>query len=86
MRDAQDRFCAPLSSLDVGEAKIFTGLEPGTAAERSSRVHRWVRRCRPAVGVADYCGYGRDSRERALDSLTFPTCGRCAGQTATVTP
>jgi hypothetical protein len=72
MPEPEDEFFAPLADLDVGDAKIFMGLELGDGVEALKARTRQVRRYLPEFGLAHYCGYGRDSRERLpklLDDL-----------------
>jgi hypothetical protein len=64
MSNADESFFAPLRDLDVGDARIFLGLETGDGAEELMRRVRAARTVLPSFGIGHYCGYGRDDAQR----------------------
>ncbi|MYF07444.1 MAG: hypothetical protein F4233_06040 [Rhodospirillaceae bacterium] len=72
MEYADDAFFKPLDSLQVGDAKVFLGLELADGVDAMVQRARAARRYLPSFGVSHYCGYGRDDPERVrrlLDDL-----------------
>lgn len=75
MRDAGDAFFKPLEDLNVGEAKIFLGLELADGVEAMLRRAASARKFLPEFGVAHYCGYGREKPARVQALLTDVVAG-----------
>jgi hypothetical protein len=75
MRDAGDAFFKPLEDLDVGDAKIFLGLELADGVEAMVRRATSARKFLPEFGVAHYCGYGREEPARVPELLADIVAG-----------
>ena len=68
-READEAFFAPLADLDVGDARVFLGIEGGDGAEELHRRVLAARKALPSFGISHYCGYGRDSADRMPELL-----------------
>lgn len=60
MASAGENFFAPLEDLEVGDTRIFLGLDTGDGIEGLLGRARSARRYLSNFGIAHYCGYGRD--------------------------
>lgn len=54
-------FFAPLTRLDIGDARVFLGVEAKDGREALLRRARAAREFLPSFGISHYCGYGRDT-------------------------
>lgn len=81
MRDAGDAFFKPLEDLDIGEAKVFLGLELADGVDAMVLRAEAARKYLPDFGVAHYCGYGRQEPARVRELLADLAAG--ADQIAT---
>ena len=75
MRDSDDDFFRPLEALDVGDAKVFLGLELADGVEEMVRRASSARKFLPDFGVAHYCGYGREEPARVRQLLADIVAG-----------
>jgi hypothetical protein len=70
LRSEDDGFFAPLSELEVGDARVFLGLVlhvdgiPGL-----ERRHRTASKYLSDFGVANYCGFGRQPGEDGMETM-----------------
>lgn len=60
MPDPDEEFFAPLARLEVGDARVFLGIECSDGLEALMHRAELARRHLPDFGIAHYCGYGRD--------------------------
>ena len=81
MREADEDFFRPLQDLEVGDAKVFLGLELADGVDEMVRRAEAARRFLPDFGVAHYCGYGREEPARVKELLADIAAGadRLAG-------
>ena len=63
-KEADRQFCAPLAGLDIGEARVFLGLEWKDGPDAMLRRAKAAREFLPSFGMSHFCGYGRDSVEQ----------------------
>ena len=64
VRQPDEAFFAPLSGLDIGDAKVFLGMVHHTDGIQDYRRRRdLARKYLPEFGIASVCGYGRVARE-----------------------
>jgi hypothetical protein len=68
-KDAGREYFAPLQRLDIGNTKVFLGIEVGDGYEAMSRRISAAREFLPDFGVSHYCGYGRDAEGRMPELL-----------------
>ena len=71
-KEADRTYCAPLADLDIGEARVFLGLENKDGRDAMLRRIKIAREFVPSFGISHYCGYGRDAVEQMpalLDDL-----------------
>lgn len=69
-RSDDDSFYAPLSELNVGDARVFLGLAMNVDGEvglklREKTAHRYL----TDFGVANYCGFGRQPGTDPIETL-----------------
>lgn len=69
MREADDDFFRSLKDLDVGDAKVFLGIELADGVDEMVRRADAARKFLPDFGVAHYCGYGRQEPARVRELL-----------------
>ena len=69
MREADDDFFRSLKDLDVGDAKVFLGIELADGVDEMVRRADAARKFLPDFGVAHYCGYGRQELARVRELL-----------------
>lgn len=81
MRDADEAFFRPLRDLEIGDARVFLGLELADGVDEMIRRAETARKFLPDFGVAHYCGYGRETPDRVRELLTDIAAGadRLAG-------
>ena len=60
-KDAGRDYCEPLAKLDIGEARVFLGVEAKDGRDELLRRAEAAREFLPSFGISHYCGYGRDS-------------------------
>jgi len=75
MHDADEAFFAPLKDLQIGEAKVFLGIELADGVAEMVRRANAARKYLPDFGVAHYCGYGRQEPERVRALLADLAAG-----------
>jgi len=68
-KEADRQFCAPLTDLDIGEARVFLGLEWKDGRDAMLRRAKAAREFLPSFGISHYCGYGRDTVEQMPELL-----------------
>ena len=68
-KEADRQFCAPLTDLHVGEARVFLGLEWKDGRDAMLRRAKAAREFLPSFGISHYCGYGRDTVEQMPELL-----------------
>ena len=68
-KEADRRFCAPLADLDVGEARVFLGVEWKDGRDAMLRRAKAAREFLPSFGMSHFCGYGRDFVEQMPELL-----------------
>ncbi len=69
MREADEDFFRPLQDLDIGDAKVFLGIELGDGVDEMIRRAEAAQTFLADFGVAHYCGYGRDEPARVKELL-----------------
>jgi hypothetical protein len=69
MPNPTDQFFAPLTDLDIGDTRVFLGIELGDGIDALMRRIEQARRHLPDFGIAHYCGYGRERRSRVIELL-----------------
>ncbi|PXX00358.1 hypothetical protein [Mycolicibacterium moriokaense] len=69
MPNPTDEFFAPLADLDIGDTKVFLGIELADGIDALMRRIEQARRHLPDFGLAHYCGYGRERRSRVIELL-----------------
>ena len=81
MRSADADFFRPLADLDIGDARVFLGIELADGVDEMMRRAAAARQFLPEFGVAHYCGYGRETPERVRELLADIATGadRLAG-------
>ena len=60
MPGADDAYFRPLAGLDIGDTRVFLGVELGDGVEAMCRRANIARDYVEDFGYAHYCGYGRD--------------------------
>jgi hypothetical protein len=68
-KEADRQFCAPLTDLNIGEARVFLGLEWKDGRDAMLRRAKAAREFLPSFGISHYCGYGRDTVEQMPELL-----------------
>lgn len=81
MRAADEDFFRPLEDLDIGDARVFLGIELADGVDEMVRRATAARKFLPDFGVAHYCGYGRDEPPKVRKLLADIAAGadRLAG-------
>lgn len=70
VRKPDEAFFAPLSDLDVGDARVFLGMVHHTDTIHDFRRRRdLARKHLPEFGIASVCGYGRVAPDEVQDIL-----------------
>ena len=69
MPNATDEFFAPLADLDIGDTKVFLGIEHGDGIDALKQRIEQARRHLPEFGIAHYCGWGREQSARVVEQL-----------------
>lgn len=69
MPDPPEDYFAPLADLDVGDARVFLGIELADGVQALLRRAEQARRHLPEFGIAHYCGYGREQPARVRELL-----------------
>lgn len=69
MPGANEAFFKPLTELDIGEAKVFLGIELADGPEAMSQRAAAARKYLLKFGVSHYCGYGRGDKQRVLNLM-----------------
>jgi hypothetical protein len=69
MADSGRGFFAPLANLEVGDARVFLGIEQRDGVEGIVRRGRAAREFLPEFGISHYCGYGRDDASKIRNVL-----------------
>jgi hypothetical protein len=67
--NADRDFFAPLEDLDVGDARIFIGMECGDGRQALARRAEAAREFLPSFGISHFCGYGRESHGQIPELL-----------------
>jgi len=70
-KEADRQFCAPLTDLRIGEARVFLGLEWKDGRDAMLRRAKAAREFLPSFGISHYCGYGRDTVEQMPELAGF---------------
>ena len=68
-KDADRTFCEPLADLDIGDARVFLGIEWKDGPHAMLRRPKTAREFSPSFGISHYCSYGRDSVEQMAELL-----------------
>ncbi len=69
MPNPANEFFAPLADLDIGDTKVFLGIELADGIDGLMRRIGQAQRYLPEFGIAHYCGYGRERRSRVIELL-----------------
>lgn len=69
MPDPPEGFFAPLADLDIGDTKVFLGIELADGYEAMMDRVEQARQHLPRFGLSHYCGYGRESGPRVKELL-----------------
>ena len=69
-RSDDDSFYAPLTDLDVGDARVFLGLAMNVDGAVGLKLRETTaRRYLEDFGVANYCGFGRQPGVDPLETM-----------------
>jgi hypothetical protein len=66
---ADESYFAPLKDLQVGDARIFIGIECGDGREELERRAAAAQKFLPSFGISHHCGYGRDAEGKVPELL-----------------
>lgn len=72
VREAGREFFAPLSDLQVGEARIVIGIEWGDGLDELLRRVAAAREFLLSFGISHFCRHGRDAEQQLPDLLKTP--------------
>lgn len=70
MPDPAPDYFRPLADLDIGDTKVFLGIELSDGLDALMRRAQMAREHLPQFGLAHYCGYGREEPARVRELLT----------------
>lgn len=69
MPDARREFFAPLANLDIGDVRVFLGIEQRDGVEGILARGHAAQEFLPEFGISHYCGYGRDDSSQIRQLL-----------------
>lgn len=69
MRETSETFFEPLERLDIGDTKVFLGIELSDGVDALVKRAADARTHLRDFGVAHYCGYGREEPQRVRELL-----------------